>query len=489
MKNKTLKRSLCAILAVLMIFGTLTVGAFAVESEEIELQSLPFTDVAQGAWYRPYVQAVRNQGIMQGVSSTRFAPNDTFSRGQIIATLFRIHNNRNANASDSRNNPFNDVNNNTAWYAPYVTWAHNNGISSGTSATRFGPNDHITRQEITLIMHNYVRNLTDHNSGSTATAQWNAFNDRGQITLSGAYNAFRWANNNGIVNGRNTTTLAPNGTAIRAEAAAMLVRLVGFMDSGNQQAQYFTVTFNLAGGQGNFPPQQVRSGGLVTRPTNDPTRANHIFDGWSWDFNNDRVTRNVHIVAQWRQGGGTQPPNNNLTPAQAEAEFVRLLNQHRALYGLRPVQVHSGLADVARAHSHDMVNRGFFAHTCPSGTTNSTRVWNNVALDTQLRAYFDPNGTQLSPDLSQWPNSPAYIVGEALARLGADFNNPVRALGNLLNSNAHRNILLHPNNYFIGVGLVDGHWTVKDIRPLQRVTPDLFAPGAPPARQHEFNPQ
>ena len=105
----TLKRSLCAILAVLMIFGILAPGAFATETEIIEPLSFPFDDVAAGAWYRPYIQAVRDQGIMQGVSSTRFAPNDRFSRGQIIATLFRIHHNRNANANDSRNNPFNDV--------------------------------------------------------------------------------------------------------------------------------------------------------------------------------------------------------------------------------------------------------------------------------------------------------------------------------------------------------------------------------------------
>jgi len=230
---KTAKRPLTVLLAVLMIFGLLVPGALAAETDTIEPLSFPFTDVAAGSWYRSYVQSVLDQNIMQGTSSTRFSPNDTFSRGQIVATLFRIHHNRNANANDNRNNPFNDIGN--AWYTPYVTWAHNNGISSGTSATRFGANDHVTRQEIATIMHNYVRNLTDHNSGSTATAQWNAFTDRGQITFPGAYNAFRWANNHGIVNGVSSTRLEPNGTATRAQAAAMLVRLVNFMGGSSQQ--------------------------------------------------------------------------------------------------------------------------------------------------------------------------------------------------------------------------------------------------------------
>jgi len=449
---------------------------------EIEVQSLPFTDVSAGAWYRPYVQAVRDQGMMQGTSATTFSPNSTFNRSEIVATLFRLHHDRRANASDTRNNPFNDVNNNTAWYAPYVTWAHNNGISSGTSATRFGPGDRVERQEIALIIHNYVRNMTSHDSTSTATAQWNAFNDRGQIVSTDAYNAFRWANNNGIVNGRNATTLAPTGTAIRAEAAAMLVRLVDFMGQGNnnnnQQAQYFTVTFNLAGGQGNFPNQQVRDGQRATRPANDPTRNGFTFTGWNHNFNN-AIRANTTITAQWQQNQ-QQPPQ--LTPAEAEIEFVRLLNQHRARYGLRPVTMHTGLQDVARAHSQDMVNRNFFGHTCPSGLNYNNRVRDNATLNNELIAYLDPNNV--------WGGGLASMaVGEALTNLMSTVNptDAARALGVLIDSNAHRNVLMHPNAYFIGVGIVNGRYTVKIVRP-QQDTPH-FVPGAPPARTHEFNPQ
>jgi len=400
-----------------MIFGLLVPGAFAAETESIEPLSFPFTDVAAGTWYRPYVQAVRDQGIMQGVTTTRFAPNDTFSRGQIIATLFRIHHNRTANVNDSRNNPFNDIGN--AWYTPYVTWAHNNGISSGTSATRFGANDHVTRQEIATIMHNYVRNLTDHNSGSTATAQWNAFTDRGQITFSGAYNAFRWANNHGIVNGVTTTRLEPNGTATRAQAAAMLVRLLNFMDGSS--------------------------------------------------------------------GGGNQGGNNNnnqqqpQTPtiAQAEAEFVRLINQHRARYGLRPLVAHTQLADVARAHSTDMRVNNFFAHWSPTtGMSYRARV-ENAGLIPSFDQYFDPNGVRHPVTATN--------VGEVITTAGVPTNSAEAAVRAFLNSPGHRNAIMHPNNYFIGVGL-DGVWTVKIARPLVSGLP-AFVPGNPPPNTHPFNPQ
>jgi len=315
---KSAKRTFTVLLAVLMIFGLLVPGALAAETEAIEPLSFPFTDVSAGSWYRSYVQAVLDQNIMQGTSSTRFSPNDTFSRGQIVATLFRIHHNRNANANDNRNNPFNDIGN--AWYTSYVTWAHNNGISSGTSATRFGANDHLTRQEIATIMHNYVRNLTDHNSGSTATAQWNAFTDRGQITFSGAYNAFRWANNHGIVNGRTTTTLAPNGTANRAEAAAMLVRLVNFMGGGSQQ-----------------PP-----------PTDETTLEQEVRNG----------------AAYWQLQG--RFPSADIQNA-FEQEMLRLVNIERAAHGVTAVQWSTTLATAAREHSVDMATNNFLGHIGSDG--------------------------------------------------------------------------------------------------------------------------
>ena len=473
MRNR-LKQSLTVLLAVLMLVGLVMPGALAAEPDTIEPLSLPFTDVRDNAWYRPYVQAVRDQGIMNGTSSTRFSPAGTFSRGQIIATLFRIHHNRTANANDSRNNPFNDVGD--AWYTPYVTWAHNNGISSGTSATRFGANDHLTRQEIATIMHNYVRNLTDHDSGSTANAEWNAFTDRGQITFPGAYNAFRWANNNGIVNGVTSTRLEPNGTATRAQAAAMLVRLVDFMSGGhnNNQPQIWTVSFDLNGGTGHFPDQQVRHGERVTRPA-DPIRTGWVFNGWfldgrwSHNFANDTVRENMVLVAMW------STPTTQLTPAQAEAEFVRLINQHRALYGLRPLIPHAGLADVARAHSTDMRTRNFFAHFCLDGISHRERVWNNHALNTELTNYFDLNNT----------GNMVFSAGEVLS--GTTAPRPEQALRSLLNSPPHRGALMNPNGYFIGVGF-DGPCTVKLIAPTAHSP--IFIPGvSSPPNTHPFNPQ
>ena len=187
---------------------------------------LPFIDVFADAWYFPYIETVYTRDVMNGTSAITFAPYETFSRAQVLATLFRIHHGRVSNANDPRGNNFTDVGDD--WYAPYVTWAANNGITVTTSGT-FLPHRAAERQEIALFIHRYVANLTDFNSGSAATQQWNAFTDRGWITGTDNYNALRWANNHGIIRGINRDgmmQIAPQDTASRAEAAAMLVRLM-----------------------------------------------------------------------------------------------------------------------------------------------------------------------------------------------------------------------------------------------------------------------
>jgi len=190
-------------------------------------QALPFTDVNTGNWFYSYVRHMHTSGVMTGISSTVFAPHGTFTRAQVLATLFRIHTGRASNASDPRQNNFTDVAA-TSWTAPYVTWAAANGITPTTSGT-FGPNQSATRQEIALYIHRYVINLTSANSSSAANAQWNALIDRNQISGQQNYNALRWANNNDVIRGRDGIAIVPNGTATRAEAAAMLVRLMNVL--------------------------------------------------------------------------------------------------------------------------------------------------------------------------------------------------------------------------------------------------------------------
>ena len=212
--KKFTKKAIPITLAILMMIGV-TMPAIATHHS--------FDDVGANQWYANAVQFVYENNIMSGIGNNQFDPQGNITRSAVTALLFRIHNGRTANEQDDRNNNFNDVEN--AWYAPYVTWAFNNNIVSGTSPTTFNPQGNITRQEFATMVYRYAMNMTDLQDGNVSSAQWSQFTDREQIAT-WAYSALRWMNFHGIVTGSTSTTISPTATVTRAEAAMIMMRFV-----------------------------------------------------------------------------------------------------------------------------------------------------------------------------------------------------------------------------------------------------------------------
>lgn len=115
-------------------------------------------------------------------------------------------------------NRFADVEANR-WYTDAVMWASENSIVSGYSASRFGPADMVTREQLACILHRYARykgyDVTEANDLS-------AFTDVGSIS-GWALESVQWANAEKLINGRTSTTLVPSGNATRAEATQILM--------------------------------------------------------------------------------------------------------------------------------------------------------------------------------------------------------------------------------------------------------------------------
>jgi len=222
--NKWKKRSISLLLAICMVFGVLSVSALAAEAELEPMSNLPFTDVQSGDWFFPAVQFVHTNGVMSGTSPTTFAPNQNFSRAMVVATLFRIYHGRPANASDSRQNPFHDVSV-ESWFAPYVTWANNNGIAGGVGEGYFAPLQNVDRQQFATMLHRYAQTMTNMDTTVRQGLGWISFSDRNQIQ-SWATNALIWANYHGFITGRPGGLIAPGGNATRAEAATILMRFM-----------------------------------------------------------------------------------------------------------------------------------------------------------------------------------------------------------------------------------------------------------------------
>ena len=187
------------------------------ETEEPEDEGLPFIDVHEGDWFYENVGYVYENGLMNGVSETLFEPNGTVTRGMIVTILHRLE----GEPESDYDMPFTDVAE-QQWYAEAVRWAAGEGIVTGVSATEFAPDDPITREQFAAILWRYAQSK---GYDVSASADLTGFLDYGQISEY-ALPALQWAVGAGVMSGRGDGILAPQGTATRAEAAAMLMRFV-----------------------------------------------------------------------------------------------------------------------------------------------------------------------------------------------------------------------------------------------------------------------
>ena len=179
-----------------------------------------FSDVADGVWYSSAVDFVAGRGLFSGVSEDQFAPGQTLSRGMLATVLFQLE----EPESKRTDLPFDDVAEG-AWYAQGISWAAGENIISGYGDGRFGPDDPVTREQLALMLFHYAETLDMVTSGRDTLT---SFTDSGSVSA-WAREAVAWAVDSGILSGRPDGTLAPGGTATRAEAAVMLRQLVALM--------------------------------------------------------------------------------------------------------------------------------------------------------------------------------------------------------------------------------------------------------------------
>ena len=177
----------------------------------------PFTDVSEKDWFYNDAMFVYKNGLMLGTSKTLFSPHGTVTRGMMATILWRME----GSLAPKGENSFTDVEAGR-WYADAITWTTENGIFAGYSKDKFGPDDPITREQLTAIFYRYA----DYKGYKlTVTGNLDKFEDADKIT-DYAKTVMQWAVGNGLIKGKSETLLDPQGTATRAEIAAMLHRFV-----------------------------------------------------------------------------------------------------------------------------------------------------------------------------------------------------------------------------------------------------------------------
>lgn len=163
-----------------------------------------FVDVNSGDWFYEYVEYVYANGLMDGTSTTTFEPNANMTRAMVWAILARIDGETVTGA---------------AWATDARAWAMAEGVSDGTD-----PNGLVTREQFATMLYRYaVAQGYDVSIGeSTNILSYADFASISEYAIP----AMQWACGSGIVTGVTDSTLAPQGTATRAQCAAMLMRFV-----------------------------------------------------------------------------------------------------------------------------------------------------------------------------------------------------------------------------------------------------------------------
>ena len=174
---------------------------------------LPFEDVDSDEWYYSAIKYSYNNKIIMGYNSTTFAPNDNITRGMLVTILYRME----GSPKVSTTSKFPDVKDSSMYYYKAVNWAASNKIVSGYDTGKFGPDDNITREQLAVILWKYSKYK---GKDKDVTADFTKFSDSFKIS-DYAKKGMNWALGVGVMHGSNGKLL-PQGTATRAEAAAML---------------------------------------------------------------------------------------------------------------------------------------------------------------------------------------------------------------------------------------------------------------------------
>ena len=193
---------------------------------ETETRAIPaycptavYTDVPVDAWYHEAVDYVVENGLMNGMSKTVFAPSDNLARAQLVMVLYRM---AGSPSVEGKTNPFVDVAEGD-WYYDAVTWAFNAKVIKGISDTVFAPNGSVSREQIATVLFRYTE------AEAVEENALEGYTDADQVSEY-AQEAMNWAVANDLITGVTETALAPRGNASRAQIATILMR---YMKMGN----------------------------------------------------------------------------------------------------------------------------------------------------------------------------------------------------------------------------------------------------------------
>ena len=244
-----------------------------------------FSDVRPSDWYCDAVNYVFENGLMNGTSDTVFSPNATTSRGMIVTILYRL-----AGSPDLPESnwgyPYADVDV-AAYYSTPVYWARMNDLVTGYSDTQFGPDDAITREQLTAILYRYADYLGLDTDTDFIPDKYYDFPDYKTVSRYAA-NAMSWCVNKGIINGSNGK-LNPQGTATRAEVATMLMNAESILNESDTKPDKDPIPPTPEDNTGNENTDGIQT--VTDEISQHPTGQSAVDEyGGYWDYDEANAT-------------------------------------------------------------------------------------------------------------------------------------------------------------------------------------------------------
>lgn len=192
----------------------LTLYAKWVKDGEAEMPTVEqkqlYSDI-ENHWAKGKIEYVTNEGIFNGTGSDKFSPDAPMTRAMVVTVLGRIAGVR----DEGRTTKFTDVEEG-AYYEEYVSWAVENGIASGVTKTEFNPHRNITREELAVMIANYIK-YTKKDYGEIVEID---YLDEDSIS-DWAVEAVKELNSYNVMKGNTDGKFLPKKVATRAEVAVV----------------------------------------------------------------------------------------------------------------------------------------------------------------------------------------------------------------------------------------------------------------------------
>ena len=176
-----------------------------------------FTDVSH-SWADDGIQYCVTHQLMSGIGNNLFGPKLTTTRAQIVQILYNLE----GEPKVSGTTPFTDLTQD--WYQDAILWAYQTGVVAGTSSTTFEPDLPVTREQIAVILMEYVTRVLKLERTWTP-ADLSAFPDADSVS-DWAKDAMADAVGLGLISGASNggqTLLEPQGSATREQVATILM--------------------------------------------------------------------------------------------------------------------------------------------------------------------------------------------------------------------------------------------------------------------------